>query len=839
MVNRLLWITAIRHLVRQPWQTWLSILGIALGVAVIVAVDLANQSARSAFLLSAESLTGKATHQIVANGTQGIAESYYRRLRMERHLRASAPIVEGQARSEIETLQLVGIDPLAEGSFRAFGVGPGSGVLTRFIAEPNTALLSSVTAKRLGLSAGSAFAVTVAGKPVNLLVLDTFTGDNPAALEGLLLVDISSAQELLGRAGVLDRIDLILTPEQAESLTRELPPGLRLEVPASRTRIMSEMIAAFQTNLSAMSLLAILVGAFLIYNTMTFSVLRRLKMLGTLRLLGVSRRALFWVILLEAGLLGILGTASGLLLGTLTAHHLIQLVTRTINDLYFLLTVTQLIIEPLTLIKGVVIGLCVTLLAALPPALEAAGAQPLGALGRTRLERRVHRWLPWLTVLGFILTLSGWLLTRLQEGSLMLGFTGLFLVILGYSLLIPLAVNLCSRIGRSLIGHRVGMFGRMALRSIDANLSRTGLSVAALTIAVAATLGVSIMITSFRSTVADWLGYTLRSDIYVSAASGAGGAEGILPASVRSRIQSLDIVAETSSGRRLEVVTEYGQTHMLAMDMAKGSRDGFKFLKPPDTHLWSDFSEGRKVLVSEPFAYRHRLEQGDDLLIHTPEGDLILPIGGVFFDYGSDRGLLVLSRTAYERYWGEPAFSTVGVFLRTGIDSSRAISALSAQLQDTDIPLRIRSNREIRAQSLEVFDRTFAITRVLRLLAVGVAFVGVLSALMALQLERGREQAILRATGATTGQLSRYILMQTGIMGLYAGVLSLPLGWMMSEVLIDVINRRSFGWSILTQIPPSALAEALLLALGSALLAGLYPAWRMTRVQPALALREE
>jgi putative ABC transport system permease protein len=140
---------------------------------------------------------------------------------------------------------------------------------------------------------------------------------------------------------------------------------------------------------------------------------------------------------------------------------------------------------------------------------------------------------------------------------------------------------------------------------------------------------------------------------------------------------------------------------------------------------------------------------------------------------------------------------------------------------------------------MRIFDRTFAITQVLRLLTIGVAFVGVLSALMALQLERTREQAVLRATGVTPAQLSRLTLLQTGLIGLYAGLLSLPLGWLMSEVLIEVINRRAFGWSIMTRLPPAAVIEALLLALGAALLAGLYPAWRMGKVQPAQALREE
>ena len=838
MVNRLLLVSALRHIQRHPWQTWLSIFGIAIGVAVIVAVELANQSASQAFLLSAQSITGKATHQI-SGGRNGIHEQLYAELRSTHGLRQSAPVVLGIIKQDSESLQLMGVDPFAEQAFRQLDAGLDRDTALHLLTVPGTVLLSRITADRLLIRAGDSLPVTIGGREETLQVVGYIDGDNPAALEGLLLSDIATAQELLGRSGRLDRIDLILQEGQVARVKTLLPAGLKLEVPESRNRVMQEMIAAFQTNLTAMSLLAMLVGAFLIYNTMTFSVLRRRRTMATLRVVGVTRRSLVVILLLEAGLLGIIGTIAGLILGTATAYYLVQLVTRTINDLYFVLTVTQLIVEPAILIKGSVIGLGITLLATIIPAIEAGRTQPVDVMRRSQLERRVHRALPWLVFAGATSLVAGLMLVSQEQGGLTTGFIALFMIIIGFSLVIPMIVVLLSRLGNHLTRAH-GLLARYASRSLDANLSRTGLSIAALSIAVAATLGVSIMITSFRTTVSDWLDYTLRSDFYVSTLSDEDNdaVSGRLP-HVRSIIDKMEQVAETSSGQHGTVDTQFGSVELLAIEMATRSQKGFRFVTPPRADIWTQYRQGRVALVSEPFAYRHQLETGDDLEINSPGGPITLPIAGIFYDYGSDRGLISMDRLAYAMHWNDPGISTIGVFLKPGTGAADVINALRVTLSEQQAGLRIRSTREIREHSMQVFDRTFAITHILRILAIGVAFIGVLSALMALQLERTREQAILRATGVTPAQLFRLISMQTGLMGLFAGLLSLPLGWLMSEVLIEVINRRSFGWSITAQLPASALVEALLLAMSAALLAGLYPAWRMSRVEPALALREE
>jgi len=832
-----------RYLLRHPWNLWLSVLGIGLGVAVVIAVDLANASARSAFRLSMEALLGTATHQIVG-GPGGIPEQAYVELRLRSaHAGAnwsSAPVLEGTVRHGDRSLTLLGVDPLAEYPFRSGLVKMGNSDVKQLLLEPGALLMPTALAAELGLEVGAALPLTVGGSEVQATLAGLFESDNPAVRDSLLLADLSSAQELLGRIGVLDRIDLILEPGQEAAVRAALPPGLRLERSRTRTLSSERMTEAFQVNLTAMGLLALLVGAFIIYNTMTFAVLQRRGLFGNLRVLGATRRELFTLIMTEALVLGLIGTLVGLLAGTLIAQLLVQLVTRTINDLYFTLNVTRLFLSPAVLFKGALVGLGATLLAALGPAWEAARSEPRDVQRRTLIESRVGRLVPLLALGGLLLATAGFGLTRLPGLGLLAAFAALFLVIFGFSLMVPWLLASIGRLLLPLLQHLAPPLGRLALRGITASLSRTGPAVAALTVAVAATVGVSIMITSFRTTVELWLEQTLTSDIYVSAPSSASNrATNSLDPAVLPRLQGLPGISAISRGRSVTADSEHGAVELLAMHMGPHSYRGFLFKGESVDDLWPRFHAGELLLVSEPYAYRHGVETGEELRLFTASGWRSFTVGGVIFDYSTDRGMLVLSQPIYAQLWNDPGLSALGIALEEPAQLQPVLTAVRAALAPLDQSLRIRPNAELRQRSLEVFDRTFAVTRVLRLLAVGVAFIGILSALLALHLERAKEHAVLRASGATPGQMLGLVTLQSGLLGLIAGALALPLGWLMADILIHVVNLRSFGWTMQSILPPAVPGQALLLSLVAALLAGLYPAWRVARTRPADALREE
>jgi putative ABC transport system permease protein len=825
----------------------LSVLGVALGVAVVVAIDLANVSAERAFELSAETVAGKATHQVVGAGAT-LDEDVYRRLRVEQRYRRSAPVVQGYATvpGSNRTFQLLGVDPFAEGPFRPYA-GPDADLdLGTFMAQPNTAMMAAPTAEELGVQVGDTLMIDIDGVRHPLQIVALMQPDDERsrrATESLLVTDIATAQSLLDLQGQLSRIDLIVPSGDAgdqvlADLRTVVGDGAQIRRSEARTETVEQMTRAFNLNLTALSLLALVVGAFLIYNTMTFSVVQRRPLIGRLRALGVTRREVFGLVLGEAALIGLVGTGIGLVGGIALATGLVQLVTQTINDLYFVVTVRELSIAPFTLAKGAVLGLGMTLAAAVAPAREATNAPVSLILQRSEQETNVRDLVPRLAALGGGLGATGIGLLIVSGQSIVWSYAGLLGIILAAALLAPAAIVGLARVLRPLMNALFGVLGRMAARGVVSTLSRTSVAIAALMVAIAATVGVGIMVDSFRGTVEAWLSHSLQADVYVQPPSLVfRRSNATLQPGVVEQIKTTDGVASSHTVRRVDVQASIGPSELVAVDPGPNTPDVYRFKTGDPDAVWANFESDDFVLVSEPYAYRYDVGVGDTLRLQTDRGEQPFPIRAVFYDYGSDLGVVLTSRSTYMRYYDDRGVSGIAVNAAEGQNVDALVDRIRTRTQGMQ-DVVVQSNIGLRESSMRVFDRTFTITTVLRLLAIVVAFIGVLSALMALQLEREREFGVLRATGMTPGQVGRYVTMQTGVMGFVAGLLSIPLGLALAYVLIFVINKRSFGWTLQLEIAPGILVQALLLGIVAALLAGAYPSWKMAQANPANALRE-
>lgn len=831
-----------RFLLRHPGQLGLALVGIALGVAVVVGVDLANDSARRAFELSSALVTGRATHQLVGvDGT--LPEGVYARLRRETRIHRAAPVIEAAVRSPRlpgRSLTLLGVDPFSESPLRDEVTHRAGRIdLVRLLTVPGTVALPEPLAETLGADIGSRVAFVVSGHEQIVEVVGIVEVDaaRREVAGNFLFADIATAQELTGLAGRITRIDLVLTDAEAAFLESLRLQGTMLLDAESQGTAIVEMTRAFRNNLTALSLLALLVGSFLIYSTLSFLAVRRRPVAGMALALGLTPGQLFRTMLAEAMTLGAIGTALGLVLGHLLGAGLTGLVLRTIEDLYFA-SATAVQPEAWIYVKGAALGLAVTVLAAIAPALAAARTSPRALLSRAHLEELARRRLPLLAGAGGVAAIAGAALLALDAKSLTIGFIALFCIVAGAALVIPGLTAWLLRILQAPARWTGTLPVRLALRGARASLSRTGVAVTALSIAIATVIGVGVMIESFRGSVSHWLDATLQSDFYLRLAPGVApqAATALGPEAIAT-LREMPGVEGLSLSRSLWIPTPTGALQLRAFEPGpKGW--GLEIVEgDPDVAL-AAFRSRQAVVISEPLARRRGIAIGEELVLPAANGALPFVVAGAFRDYSSDRGTVVMRLDAFRRHWKDDRLTGVGIHLRDGGDAGRLqwelerFAAASGQLQ-------LAGRAELRAVSMRIFERTFTITGVLRWLAGIVAFLGIMSALLALELERTHETGVLRAIGFAPRDVRRLVLAQTGLLGLVAGLVAAPLGVGLAGLLVFVINERAFGWSMGFAIPPDVLVGGLLMAVGAALAAGVLPAVRLARIPLAAALREE
>jgi len=852
---------SLRHLWRHPAQLALALVGLSLGVSTIVAVDVATASAQRAFELSLQAVNGAATHQ-VAGGPYGIDERLYVRLRAApltgRAQLELAPVVVGYVAVGERLMQLIGIDPPASaalGDARADDPTEASGDLRRgtpaagledaaqarrWFTESAAVVMSAATGRELPVAQGGTFTLTIDGVRRTARVIATIEDAGPA-LDGVLLTDIAQAQEWLGMQGRLSRIDLRVpagAPGEAllARLRSMLPADLEIHGTRAAARETFAMTDAFTTNLRAMSLLALLVGTLLIYGAVSFAVLQRRPIIAVLRALGATRRQVLTLVLGEAVVLGVAGALCGALLGLAIGRGLVGLVSQTINDLYFVLAVKEVRLPPATLIAALAGGVGTALVAALLPALEVAGSAPQLGLARAVLERRAAHVARRLALASLLLALGAGLLIATSGRSLLAGFVALFMMLIAAAAATPAALRLLAQLAARLVAP-YSAAARLACADVAASLSRTGVAIAALGMALAAMIGVAIMVQSFRESLREWLQRSMRADIYVSAPGVSDSLERRLEPQVMRALLAVPGVRAYSEGRRMSVPSPAGPVDLNAVQLVRESYAGFVFTRGNPQSGWAEFSRGA-VLISEPLAWRLSIGPRDHLTLTTDSGPRAFAVAGVYREYGNDRGEALMDLGEYRRWWHDPGIAALGIYLAPGITVAEVVRELRAAAQGRQA-LLIRSNADIRDLSMRIFERTFVITRVLYWLAAGVAAIGLVSALLAWELERARELALLRTLGLTPGATAALILAQTTFMGIVAMLAAIPAGFLTALVLTDVINRRAFGWQIDLHLTAAQFANAFWLALAAALAAALYPAWRSARAPLAVGLREE
>jgi putative ABC transport system permease protein len=597
--------------------------------------------------------------------------------------------------------------------------------------------------------------------------------------------------------------------------------------PESRTRQVEGMVEAFSLNLTALSFIALFVAVFLVLNAVGLSVLRWRRDLGILRALGVSRRELLLLFTGEGALLGALGGALGVGVGVLLARGTLGAVSRTLSDLYLVRQTATVRLDQTTLLLGLGLGLVSAIAAAAAPALEAAATPPAtttreGAfLEVTRPG--VRGWLiAGIAALLLAGALSWW---TVAERRPLGGFASAFVALVGFALLSPVALRLGSRLLGAPVRRLFGVAGTLGARYVADTVLRSSVVIAAIMVAVGMTVAMSIMVGSFRGTVDRWITQTLRGDLYVEPVGrreNAGAAA--LPAAFLARARALPGVVAMDTYRGTSILHGGRIAFAAGIDFEVQRDHGhLAFLGTPARQAFEEALDRQGCIVTESFAHRHRVGRGDSLRLRVPAGSVALPVCGVFYDYSVDAGAVLVDRRLYARLWRDDRTESLALYLAPGADPQAVRRAL-LEAAGPALFLQATPNQALRARVLQVFDQTFRVTWALQAIAVVVSVLGVAGSLTALILQRGREIGVLRAVGALKRQVRVMVLVESGLLGAIGALLGCVAGVALSAILVHVINKQFFGWTVRWTLDPWTFAQAVLLMVVTACLAGLAPA---------------
>ena len=829
----------LRPLRTDALRTLLMVLSVALGVAVVLAIELAGGAAAGSFRASVETLVGKADFEVSATGglppeTLGRLATLPYDLKLQARIEANAML-----EPSLRVVPLIGLDMVA-GALDQTEQKPKS---ARQTTGAEGAWIGIELARELQLKAGGTIRIVVDDRRSEVPVQGVLgTGS-----EDVIVMDLAPLSRILQHGDRLDRI-LINTPKNEREtdwehlLRAALPPGVTLAAASSRTNENRKMLEAFRWNLRVLSYIALIVGAFLIYNTISVSVVRRRAEIGVLRALGATRGGVLAAYLAEGAMFGLVGSLAGLVLGRLLASGAVGMVASTVNSLYVSSTPGDIAFTPWTALLGLGLGVGISVLSSLAPAWDASRVAPVEAMARGRIEHqaRVHkvRGLSFAALLG---AAAYWAALQAPvAGKPMFGYLSAVLLIGAAALAIPAMVAGLAALSGRYLGRLLGVEALLASRSLAGSLRRTSVLVGALTTAVAMMVAVAIMVGSFRQTVVVWMEDRLQADLYLRSAGGSASDRfPALSADTMERLKSLPGVLAADTYRAYSFEYEGLPATLAASDVRLSAR----FMRRPylggenPSQIALQLHAGGKVIVSEPFANKHHIHKGDWLRLKLGAQEPRFQVIAIYADYASERGTIVMDRATLLQYLPDPAPSSVAIYLKPGTAAEQAKRAVEHALAGRMI--RVYTNGSLRQEAIRIFDRTFAITYALEAVAVFVAVMGVAGALIALIIDRRREFGLLRFLGAATGQIRRLILFEAGLLGLAGNAAGFGLGYVLSLLLIYVINRQSFGWTIQFHWPTGVLIGALSVVYVATLLASIQPARIATQLNPIEVVHEE
>ncbi|MCE2928732.1 MAG: FtsX-like permease family protein, partial [Candidatus Caenarcaniphilales bacterium] len=674
--------------------------------------------------------------------------------------------------------------------------------------------------------------VRIAGKikEIKYQVLKT----DSAEFDNLILGDIRFIQKLLEQENMISYINILDSDQKLNKLASSLGPDLLCTSSASRSKTALQMISSFTLNLTALSLLAVLLAVFLIYNSISFSIVKRRKQLAILKAIGASDYDLSIMIIVEVLFLSMIGIAIGLLLGLLLGIKVNEFVLSTISDIYLSSEISRYEISFLMIAKSVVIALMASVFAALPAIYQVLNISPILAMSRHSLESSTKSQLYRLALVSLLAFSIAILLWQLPTKAIVIAFVILLLFLIAYLMSLPFLIV-------SFLDFALKYFSSFTLSNLSRNMSRILPAFLALTLALSIVVGLDLTISSFRKTVDKWLTDSLRADIYISNPRLVSTKiDSDLSPELVNEVKSFwqDKVNNIVSYKNTTLKTNYGLIQFASVNRQELVRELFSF-KFQDFNSWKDFMTKNDVIfISEPLATRLSLKLNDTMELLVNKQKKLFKIKAIIYDYGTSEGIAYIPSPVYESLAGDSKISSLALFVNNKKLIDKYLDDFN-QLIAGRYQLFIRTNKKLKDDSMQIFDNTFRVISVLKILTITVAVIAIIASFTALQMDRIREIAILQAIGFEQFTLMSIVIKELLFTAFFAALFSLPAAYIEAWMMVNVINLKSFGWSMPLIFDWSLIVEAFGLSLLAAILAAVVPCFNLFKINIAKALRYE
>ncbi len=846
---------SVRHFAGAPFRSLLVVLGIALGVALLVSTRATSRSLVVAFEQMIQHVSGKADATIHGRGGGVSGELVADIMDLDTVAHASAVVeITLREKQSLRPLLILGVDFLGDPYFLPFDVEEGEKKVVddplAFVNDPHAILLSKTFADRRGVKVGDDLELMASEGPTKFHVRGILDDSGPAAaFDGQVAVMfLDAAQVAFARGYNVDRVELAfekgVDKEAALAEVREIVGEKgEVELPQARTKRIVELLGPVQLTLNLSGVLALFVAMFLIYNAVGIAVAQRRKEIGVLRALGTTRLRVVLFFCVESVVLALPGCVLGILLGGVFARFAMEQTVPSIAQLYVPLRPPPPDITPELALEAIAVGLVATVLAALLPAGRAAQIDPAASLRSASLGAGGRRVNPWsLLAVGVVLTLL--VVASMFVRNVAVGAVASVVVLFAAALFAPAFLV---GLRHLLAGERslLGATGKLALVNVSRDLGRSAVNVVALMSAVTASLTMGIWVESMQKSVADWFENSLAGDVVVSAGSPLNDQYNI-PFSEKAlgKIDGVDGIVAAIPYRFLNRSFDGVQFVVSSFDTRAYSRMAelrdrhFEVVAGPASIGTDDLYQEPRVVLSDAAARILGLGAGDKIELLAPTGKVEFEVWAVIGDYFLDRPAILLDRKWVAEHWNDESIDSIGVFLADGSDVSTVVSAVRDRLGGGE-SLFVTPAREVQQELLRTITQSFGYARSIELIALIVALMGVMGTMLAVVLDRTRELGVLRAIGATGGQIAASVTAEAAVLGFAAATLGVLCGTLQGAIVLESVVGPAAQWRLDYVFSVQTALRVGLLVIVTSAIAGLLPARRAARIDVQDALSYE